>query len=75
MLTKPKKRSIRLKKHSTSVSLEDPFWDSITEIANKQCKGVNLLISEIDEDRGTNCGLASAIRLFVLDYYKIAENT
>lgn len=74
MLTKPKKRSIRLKKHNTSVSLEDAFWDSLIEIARKKNKGVNFLISEIDESRGINCGLASAIRVFILDHYKTTKN-
>jgi predicted DNA-binding ribbon-helix-helix protein len=70
MLSRPRKRSVTINKHNTSVSLEDFFWESFNEIAKKKNKGINELISEIDEGRDDNCGLASAIRLFVLGYYK-----
>lgn len=70
MLSRPKKRSITINKHNTSVSLEDPFWESFSEIATRQNKGINQLISEIDERRDHNCGLASTIRVFILNYYK-----
>lgn len=63
---RPKKRSLTLKGHRTSVSLEDPFWKAFLEIAAEQGKPINQLTAEIDAARGLDCGLASAIRLFVL---------
>ena len=67
MSKRPKKRSLTLQGHRTSVSLEDAFWDAFTRIARDRNKPINVLAAEIDRARGTECGLASAIRLFVLD--------
>ena len=66
MIGRPKKRSLTLKGHRTSVSLEDEFWAEFRSIAAAQKKPVNVLAAEIDADRGLEMGLASAIRLFVL---------
>lgn len=64
--TRPVKHSLSLKGHRTSVSLEDPFWDAFRAIAGQQDRALNDLAAEIDAARGTQCGLASAIRLYVL---------
>jgi predicted DNA-binding ribbon-helix-helix protein len=63
------KRSIVVGRHKTSVSLEEPFWNSMKEIS--QARGVTLseLVSEIDKNRQQG-NLSSAIRLFVLDHFK-----
>jgi predicted DNA-binding ribbon-helix-helix protein len=68
MQTSVVKRSIIVGGHKTSVSLEDPFWEAVKEIAG--LKGVTLaeLVSQIDTDRQRS-NLSSAIRLFVLDHY------
>ena len=63
---RPKKHSLTLRGHRTSVSLEDEFWDAFREIAARDGRAINNLAAEIDEARGTDTGLASAIRLFVL---------
>ncbi len=63
---RPKKHSLTLKGHRTSVSLEDEFWDALRDIAAAENRPINALAAEIDADRGTETGLASAIRLFVL---------
>ncbi|MEM7614396.1 MAG: ribbon-helix-helix domain-containing protein [Pseudomonadota bacterium] len=63
----PRKRSLTLKGHRTSVSLEDPFWEAFQTIARRDGKAVNKLAAEIDAARGMECGLAGAIRLYVLD--------
>jgi predicted DNA-binding ribbon-helix-helix protein len=61
------KRSIKIDGHKTSVSLEDPFWKQLKEIAHKEEKPVAEIVAKIDKDR--QCGnLSSAIRLFVLGY-------
>lgn len=64
---RPVKRSLTLKGHRTSVSLEDPFWAAFRTIAKRQGRALNDIAAEIDAARGTDCGLASAIRLFVLE--------
>lgn len=66
MNSRPKKHSLTLRGHRTSVSLEDDFWDAFREIAAQDGRAINELAAEIDETRGDDCGLASAIRLFVL---------
>ena len=45
MSTKPKKRSLTLKGHRTSVSLEDKFWEEFCKIAERQNISINELAS------------------------------
>jgi predicted DNA-binding ribbon-helix-helix protein len=66
MSGRPKKHSLTLRGHRTSVSLEDEFWEAFCEIAAQDNRPINALAAEIDEQRGSDMGLASAIRLFVL---------
>lgn len=63
---RPVKRSLTLRGHRTSVSLEEAFWQAFREIARADGKAINALAAEIDAARGTDVGLASAIRVFVL---------
>ena len=70
MSERPKKHSLTLKGHRTSVSLEDEFWRAFQEIAKAKNRPINDLAAEIDEQRGLNTGLASAIRLYVLAHYQ-----
>ncbi|MEN0079359.1 MAG: ribbon-helix-helix domain-containing protein [Pseudomonadota bacterium] len=63
---RPRKRSLTLHGHRTSVSLEEPFWQALTQIAEARGQSINSLVAEIDEARGLKSGLASAIRVFVL---------
>ncbi len=72
MSERPKKRSLTLKGHRTSVSLEDEFWKAFRDIAAERGQPINVLAAEIDKARGLDTGLASAIRLFVLEYYQQA---
>ena len=63
------KRSIVIAGHKTSVSLEDAFWKGLKEIAGGRDMTLSDLVSTIDSDR-RHGNLSSAIRLFVLDYFK-----
>ena len=63
------KRSIVIAGHKTSVSLEDAFWKGLKEIADDRNVTLSELCSSIDTDRHQG-NLSSAIRLFVLDYYR-----
>ena len=63
------KRSIVIAGHKTSVSLEDAFWNGLKEIANGREMTLSDLVASIDTDR-RHGNLSSAIRLFVLDYYR-----
>ena len=77
MSTKPKKRSLTLKGHRTSVSIEDKFWEEFCKIACKKKVSVNELASELDSTRELNSvSLASLIRNLVLaDLLKRVEET
>lgn len=62
------KKSITLKKHRTSLSLEIEFWEALNKIAENEQSSIQSLISEIDINRKSS--LASSTRVFVLQYYK-----
>lgn len=64
---RPVKRSLTLRGHRTSVSLEDIFWDAFRKIAEQDGKTINGLAAEIDEGRG-DIGLASALRVYVFEH-------
>ncbi|MER2509557.1 MAG: ribbon-helix-helix domain-containing protein [Amaricoccus sp.] len=69
-MARPAKRSLTLRGHRTSVSLEDEFWRAFREIARTEDRPINALAAEIDAARGPETGLASAIRLHVLAWYR-----
>jgi predicted DNA-binding ribbon-helix-helix protein len=60
------KRSIVIAGHKTSVSLEEPFWLGLKEIAQTQHVTLSTMVGDIDTHRRQG-NLSSAIRLFVLD--------
>jgi predicted DNA-binding ribbon-helix-helix protein len=70
MTARPRKRSLTLRGHRTSVSMEDAFWDEFRRIAEARGRSVNDLAAEIDAERVMTSGLASAIRVFVLSEVK-----
>jgi predicted DNA-binding ribbon-helix-helix protein len=70
MTGRPVKRSLTLRGHRTSVSLEDEFWTAFRTIAKEKGRAINDLAAEIDASRHPDTGLASAIRVFVLRYYR-----
>lgn len=64
------KRSIVVAGHKTSVSLEEAFWNGMKEISAQRSLTLSELVGEIDGAR-TQGNLSSAIRLFVLDYFRL----
>ncbi len=64
------KRSVIIAgRHNTSISLEDEFMAELEDIAAKEHKTINDIVTEIDETR-TNPNLSSAIRVYILKYIK-----
>jgi len=63
-----KKRSVSIRGHRTSLSLEDGFWDELARVAEDRGMSVAALITEID--RARKGGLSSAVRLFILEDLK-----
>ena len=61
-----RKRSVVIAGHKTSVSLEEPFWDGLGDIAAERGVSLNRLVADIDRGRAGN--LSSAIRVHVLKW-------
>ena len=61
-----RKRSVVIAGHKTSVSLEQPFWDGLGDIAAERGVSLNRLVADIDRLRAGN--LSSAIRVHVLGW-------
>ena len=53
------------KNHTTSISLEEEFYQALCSIAKEQNISPNELITNIDKSRTTD-NLSSAIRLYIL---------
>ena len=62
------KKSITLKKHRTSLSLEIEFWKALNKIAENNKLSIESLIAKIDMDRKSS--LASSTRVFILKYFE-----
>ena len=67
---RPVKRSLTLHGHRTSVSLEDAFWQAFREIAAGRGLTLNAMAAKVDDTRPEDVGLASAIRVFVLNEFR-----
>jgi predicted DNA-binding ribbon-helix-helix protein len=63
------KRSIVVAGHKTRVSHADAFWKGRKEIAGGRNVTLSDLVAAIDSARQQG-NLSSAIRLFVLDFYR-----
>ena len=56
-------------RHATSISLEEDFYQELINIAKEKNLSRNELVTIIDRERTVD-NLSSAIRLYVLQYYK-----
>ena len=65
-----KKISVSLSGHQTSLSLESEFVDALHEIAMARKQPVAKIIDEIDEKRTIGTNLSSAVRIYILEYYR-----
>ena len=64
-MDKPRKRSITIAGHATSISLEAPFWDAIKDIAPQQDMSAQDFIAEIVNSKRM-ASLSTAIRVYIL---------
>ena len=69
------KRSLTIQGHRTSISLEEPFWVALNDIAKARQQSVASLVQMIDKERVG--GLSSAVRMFILAElrHQLAANT
>lgn len=69
MSDRPTKRSLTLRGHRTSVTLEPSFWSAFQRLAAQEGRSVNALAAEIDAarvERDPGVSLASAMRTAIL---------
>ena len=66
----PRKRSVTIAGHETSVSLEPVFWDALEAAAAAEALPLNALIARIDVERldaaGKGPNLTSALRQWLM---------
>ena len=62
-------RTVVVAGRKTSVRLEHAFWKGLKEIAGGRDMTLSDLVAAIDSER-RHGNLSSAIRLFVLDFYR-----
>ena len=60
------KRSVSIRGHRTSFSLEDEFWNELKAIAARRKISLAQLVTQVDLRRGEDENLSSALRLFLL---------
>jgi predicted DNA-binding ribbon-helix-helix protein len=64
------KRSISIAGHRTSISLEQPFWQALAEVAAARGTSIAAIVAEIDRNRADDINLSAAIRVFALGWYR-----
>ena len=65
----PRKRSVEIAGHKTSISLEPLFWEMLRDAASREGLAIAALVARIDAERiksPTPPGLASAIRVWLV---------
>ena len=69
-------RSLRIKGVLTTIRLENQFWDVLAEIALKEDKTTNQLITKLHEElyalRGDDPNFTSFLRVCCLRYFSVA---
>lgn len=68
------KKSMTIRGHRTSISLEAPFWTYLQTLASSRGLAVSALVAEIDDQRSEllmagedTGGLSSMIRVYLLE--------
>jgi predicted DNA-binding ribbon-helix-helix protein len=63
------RRSVAIAGNNTSVTLEDAFWTALKELVASREMTLSNLVAAINNER-RHSNLSSAIRLFVLGFYR-----
>ncbi|WP_158284552.1 ribbon-helix-helix domain-containing protein [Azospirillum sp. TSO35-2] len=66
-------RTIPLPNRRARLRLESAIWSGLDDIARKERRPVQELCRDVDATRPSSTPLTSAIRSYVLDYYREAE--
>ena len=66
-------KNVKVYGHRTSVRLEPEMWNSLKEIAQRESSSVSDLCTTISMCKKPLSSLTSAIRIFIMFYYKAAS--
>jgi predicted DNA-binding ribbon-helix-helix protein len=69
-----RKRSVTIRGHRTSFSVEDDFFEELRNLARGSNISLPALVARIDCARQPDQNLSSAIRLYVLDQLRARIN-
>ena len=69
-MTRVRKRSVSIRGHKTSFSLESAFLEELSRMAAERAVPLAALVAEIDAGRQRDTNLSSALRVFVLQQAK-----
>jgi predicted DNA-binding ribbon-helix-helix protein len=64
------KRSLTVAGHRTSISIEEPFWDGLAEMASARKTSLAAVVAQIDRTRPEGTNLSAAVRIAVLAWYR-----
>lgn len=67
-------RTIPLPDRRAKLRLEAVIWSGLDDIAREQHRPIEELCRDVDVSRAPHMSLTSAIRNFVLDYYRQSHN-
>ena len=68
------KRSVSIRGHRTSFSVEQPFFEELVRIAASRNMPLAALVGEVDASRPPDANLSSALRVFVLAWIRTERN-
>lgn len=66
-------RTVPLSDRRAKLRIESTIWSGLEEIAEKQRRPLRDLCDEVNENRPSGMALTSAIRSYVLDYFRQME--
>lgn len=65
-------RNVVAERGRTSIRFEPELWDSLQEICRRERIGLGELVRRIEQEAGPSGGRTSAVRVFVLTYFRTA---
>lgn len=72
-MSRARKRSVAIRGHRTSFSVEDAFFDVLNEMARTRSITLAALIGQIDDARPRDSNLSSALRVAALEWARARD--
>ena len=74
MSTEYLRRTIFVRDHRTTISLEGSIWSALEEICHRESMGLNQICTLIDDELHKDANRTSAIRTFIVNYFRKIAN-